>query len=273
MAYKFIKFDRDGPVAVITLNRPERLNAIGIQMVHDMMDALDEIEKDDSIHVYVVTGAPRQDGRPLFCAGAALKMMVEENPPKTFTLEINELFNRVEDLLKPSIAAIDGVCTAGGVELAEACDLRVAAETAQISDLHLKNLGNGLGGAGASTRLTKIVGPTRAKELILTGGSWDGKRAEHVGFANWCVPGNQLLATAKEVAVKIAAMRPQGVAAALIHCDMTQNTDFYQALRYSFSLRDWMGDRLGTGEAGEGDPRRAFVRKEAKPWEQEQAKK
>ncbi|MBI2918857.1 MAG: enoyl-CoA hydratase/isomerase family protein [Chloroflexi bacterium] len=271
MAYQFIKLDRDGPVAVITLNRPERLNAIGIQMVHDMNDALDEIEKDQSIRVYIVTGAPRAGGRPCFCAGADLRMMVEENPPRTFTLEINELFNRVEDLMKPSIAAIDGVCTAGGIELAEACDLRVAAETAQISDLHLKNLGNGLGGAGASTRLTKIVGPARAKELILTGGVWDGKKAEQVGFANWCVPGSQLLPAAKDVASKIAAMRPQGVAAALIHCDMTLNMDFYQALRYSFSLRDWMGDRLGTGE--EGDARASFVRKEAPPWEKEQAKR
>ena len=95
MAYRYIKFDRDGPVAVITLNRPERLNAMGIQVVHDMMDALDEIEKDPGIKVYIVTGAPRADGRPCFSAGADLRMMVEESPPKTFTLEINELFNRI----------------------------------------------------------------------------------------------------------------------------------------------------------------------------------
>jgi len=105
-------------VAVVRMHRPNRLNAFDTTFIRDMRAILEDADADDDIRCLVVTGAPRSNGQPCFCAGGDLK---ETGRLPTFLLEVNDCFNRLEDMGKPSIAAIDGVCTAGGIELAARC--------------------------------------------------------------------------------------------------------------------------------------------------------
>ena len=146
-----VLFEKIGPIATLTISRPERLNAINAQVLADLIAAVKEIKRDDALRVLILAGAPRADGRPCFSAGDDLKEGAAGEAPSGNPGF--KLTNAIDELWKPSIAAIDGVCTTGALELAMACDLRVAAETAEISDWHLKRLGSGLGGWGASTRL------------------------------------------------------------------------------------------------------------------------
>src|SRR5439155_16675647 len=119
------------PIVLITLNRPERLNALNRILFEELGDAVNRIDQDDEVRVYLITGAPRPDGRPCFSAGADLKSVAEIGAvPSTLA---NGVVNQIDDLGKPSIAVIDGICTTGAGELAWACDFRVASETAQLS--------------------------------------------------------------------------------------------------------------------------------------------
>ncbi|MDP2646592.1 MAG: enoyl-CoA hydratase-related protein [Desulfobacterales bacterium] len=230
MPYETITLEQDGPIGIITLQRPDRLNAVNVRMVLELRQAIDLIKKDESIRVLILTGASDKKNRPCFCAGADMK---EAPFPDTFLLEFNDLVNRIEDLRMATIAAIDGVCTAGGLELCMGFDLRVVAQTARIGDLHLKNLGVGLGGAGASSRLPRIVGLARAKELMFTGDLVDGAEAYRMGLANKVCPSDQLMAAAKAMARKIALMRPHGLAVTKAHLNLGVQMDLQQALRFA----------------------------------------
>ncbi|MEA1958465.1 MAG: enoyl-CoA hydratase/isomerase family protein [Chloroflexota bacterium] len=234
MSYETIKFDKEDGFAVITLNRPESLNALNVQMWKDLDDAIAEVDSDDSIKSFIFTGSPRPDGRPCFCAGADLKEMsgftsdgvldasVDDAPAnvsiptpsgvKTFYSlrqpkpAMVPTFERITWSPKISIAAIDGVCTAGGTELAVACDITIASETAKISDMHVKNLG-WIGGAGGSANMAWRVGYSKAIELCCTGDPIDGKEAHNIGFANQVYPPDQYLEKAREMARKIGSYR------------------------------------------------------------------
>ena len=147
MTYHHISYETiDDAIAVVTLSRPERLNALHGPMMEELTQAIGRIEGDDHIRAFILTGRPRSDGRPCFSAGVDIKATLEGNTIGT-GIGFN-LTNQIDDMLKPSIAVIDGVCSTGAVELALACDLRLVGEQAQISDWHLKNLGTGLGGWG-----------------------------------------------------------------------------------------------------------------------------
>lgn len=249
MSYRFIEFETvEEHIAVITLNRPERLNALNGPLLEELLSAIRTIEEDADIRVFLLTGAPRADGRPCFSAGVDLKAAAEgikmdSNLGPTIT-------NDIDDMLKPSIAVIDGVCSTGAVELALSCDLRLVGRNAQISDWHLKNLGTGLGGWGASTRWSRLVGAAATKEIVLTGKVVDGDEAFRIGFATRLYPSERLWDEAMAMARTIAGMRPEGVALTLSHLDHNMDMSRDQALRWAKLSGKWLGVTSNLAEAG-----------------------
>ena len=241
MAYEFIDYDIEDHVAVITMHRPERLNALHGPLLEELLSAVQDVRGNDDVRVFLLTGGPRTDGRPCFSAGVDLKAASEGI--KLDGRVGPDLTNMIDDLLKPSIAVVDGVCSTGAVELALSCDFRIVGETAQISDWHLKNLGTGLGGWGASTRWTRLVGVAKTKEIILTGKVVDGQEAYRIGFATAVHSSDRLMAEAKTMAKTIAGMSPEGVRLTLAHLDKTADMSRDQSLRWAEILPQWFNMR------------------------------
>ena len=240
MTYEFIRYEvPEAHVAVVTLDRPERLNALNGPLLDELAHAVACVAADDGIRVFPLTGAPRPDGRPCFSAGVDLKSFAEGRG--VGEEQGLRLTNAIDDLLVPSIAVVDGVCTTGAAELALACDLRVVGDSAQISDWHLKNLGTGLGAWGASTRWARLVGATRAKEIILTGRVLDGAAAERIGFAMAVHPSEQLREKALATARVVAGMDPAGVRLTLAHLDRVDDMSRDESLRYAKLAPRWLG--------------------------------
>lgn len=202
MSYTTILYDTEvtehGTVVSITLNRPEVRNAIGAQMIEDLGRALDAIAVDDSVRAVIVSGA----GGKAFAAGADIAELKERNRADALRRINAALFRRLEDQPVPVIAAIQGYALGGGCELAMACDLRIAGQSAKLGQPEV-----GLGilpGAGAIQRLPRLVGLGRARELIYTGRIIDAVEAERIGLVNRVVPDDQVLNEAKALALSIA---------------------------------------------------------------------
>jgi len=229
MQFETIKFEKEDGFVLVTLNRPERLNALNVKMWNELQEAMDLFNADSDSKVIIYTGAPRPDGRPCFCAGADLKEMsgFQSEGGQVFTGPGWTPVRQFWDMRKPkmamvptlenvcwcpkiTMAAIDGICTAGGIELALSCDLIVVAETARISDMHLKNLG-WVGGAAANANMAWRVGVSKALELCLTGDPIDGKEAHRIGLANRVFPPDRMLEEAKSLARQIAQSRLAGI--------------------------------------------------------------
>lgn len=231
MPYQTLLYEKRDHIVTITLNRPERLNAFNQTLFEELYDALGKIEEDSDTRVWILTGAPRADGRPMFSAGLDLKARAERGAiPEWLPTAV---MNRIDDLLKPSIAVIDGICTTGALEMALAFDIRLAADRAQFSDWHLKNVGVGIGMWGGGTRLSRLVGAAKAKQLILTGQPIDGKEAHRIGLVNEVYSATTLMKGALEMAGQIAAMRPDGVKVTLSFLDTNLDMQKHQALRWS----------------------------------------
>ncbi len=270
MTYENIKFEKEDGIAIITLSRPQALNTLSYALTAEFDDALDKIEKDDSINAFIVTGGPRADGRPCFCAGGDLKDMpstprrkAEDQAIATIDAIVTGKSARegpgsttvMEDLnkcAKLSIAAVDGICTAGGLEIALGCDIILASETAQFSDLHLKNLGK-VGGAASSTKLARRVGVSKAIQLCCTGDVIDGKEAHRIHLADEVYAPAQLLPSAKEMAKKIAGMRPAGIRLTRAVCKAIYDMDYNTSMRFQdaawavldFGADQWRAQRWG----------------------------
>jgi enoyl-CoA hydratase/carnithine racemase len=274
VTYETILYEKKDGYCLITLNRPQSLNALNVQMWKDISSALDEIEKDDEIKVFIFTGAPRPDGRPCFCPGGDLKEMAtfvtadgsyeipaNKAPSPSSSLwahrrprraEIPTIgphpFERILWSPKISIAAIDGVCTAGGIELATCCDIILASETAQISDMHVKNLG-WLGGAGSPVNVAWKIGVSKAIEFCCTGDVIDGKEAYRIGLANHVFPPGKLLEEARQLGMKLGSMRLGALTMTKAVCrsieDMDRrsswsyNDDAHQALLNDPDSAEW----------------------------------
>lgn len=247
MAYENIRFEtpEDG-IAVVTLSRPDRLNTLTTPLFDELEAALDTIERDDAIRVWVLTGDPRPDGRPCFSAGVDVRAFADG----TGVTEHQgfRLTNRIDDLLKPSVALIDGICSTGGVELALACDLRIVGASAEISDWHLKKLGTGLGAWGASTRWARLLGVQRTKEILLTGKVVSGEEAFRIGFASELHPSESLWDDALPTLRAIAGMDPNGLKLTLAHLDRIEDMSRDQALRWAELAPDWLGVRVRADE-------------------------
>ena len=202
-AFTEIRFEPPGPdgVAVLTLHRPERRNAIGLRMVEEMHAVLALLERDPAAGALVVAGA----GGKVFAAGADIAELRDRTPADAERSINQALFTRIENLPLPVVAAVAGWALGGGCELALACDVRVAGESARFGQPE-----TGLGilpGAGGTQRLARIVGLGRAKEIILTGRVLDAAEAERIGLVNLVVPDAALPAEARAKAALNAGSR------------------------------------------------------------------
>jgi len=196
----FVTLEKKGPVGVITMNRPEALNALNSQVLADLDAVLDQVERDEEILVAVVTGAGRS-----FVAGADIGQMSAFTAVegKKFGMEGNRVFLKLENLSKPTIAAVNGFALGGGCELSMACDIRLASEKAKFGQPEV-----GLGitpGFGGTQRLPRIVGVSNAMELILTAKTISAAEAERIGLVSHVYPPEELMDKALELAGAIAA--------------------------------------------------------------------
>jgi enoyl-CoA hydratase len=227
----------EGHIGIIRINRPAQMNAFNAEVLSELTKAVKTFKRDDNIRVFIITGSPRPDGRPCFSAGDDLKEAASGHlPPGNPGAKLTDL---IDETLKPSIAVIDGVCTTGALEIAMACDLRIVADTAQISDWHLARLGSGLGGWGASTRLSRLVGVPQAKDLILTGKVIDGHEALRIGLAQRVSTSANLWDEAMDMARAVAGMDPVGVRMTMAHLSRVEDLSKEESLAFAKQVREW----------------------------------
>jgi len=201
--YETITIEKRGAVAVVTINRPDKLNALNMKVHEEGVAALDELKADDSVRVVVLTGA----GEKSFIAGADISEFVEATPVAQRDLfHERTLFNTIDTFPKPVIAMINGFCLGGGNELALACDIRVASEKSRFSQPEI-NLGI-MPGGGGTQRLARLIGEGRAMELCLLGDMIDATTAHRFGLVNHIFPPEQLEEETMKLAEKIAEKAP-----------------------------------------------------------------
>lgn len=207
MEFKYIVYEKAEGVATITLNRPEALNAFSKDVVEEILYALEDITKDENVRVVVLTGA----GEKAFSAGADIKAMAGMNALKARELSLmgEKLCIALENLEKPVIAALNGYALGGGLEVAMSCDLRIASETSRVGQTEV-NIGL-IPGWGGTQRLTRLIGMTKAKELVFLGKMIDAKTAEQLGIVNMCVPPDKFRETVRQFALELASKAPVAV--------------------------------------------------------------
>ena len=204
MAYENLLVERDAATLIVTLNRPSKLNALNSQTLTELGQVLDEAAADDGIRALVLTGA----GEKAFVAGADIEELSKQTPVtgREHARKGQALFDRIERFNKPVVAAVNGFALGGGCELAMACAIRLAADTAKFGQPEI-NLGLIPGYAG-SQRLPRLVGRGRALELLLTGNPISADEAYRIGLVNRVVPAAQLMTEAKALAQVLAGKAP-----------------------------------------------------------------
>ncbi|CAE7405740.1 fadB1 [Symbiodinium microadriaticum] len=199
MAYDNILVDRDGPVGIITLNRPKALNALCDALVSELNEALDQFETDDGIKVIVLTGSEKA-----FAAGADIKEMAPKSYMDVYKEDfITSSWERITTIRKVTIAAVSGYALGGGCELAMMCDFILASDTAKFGQPEI-NIGV-MPGAGGTQRLTRLIGKSKAMDMCLTGRMMDADEAERAGLVSRIIPAGELLDETIKVAQRIAA--------------------------------------------------------------------
>jgi enoyl-CoA hydratase/carnithine racemase len=207
MVFNKITLEVSDGIACVTFRNPGKLNAWDGQMLHELKSATGTIARDDHVRVAILTG----EGKA-FSVGADLNWFTPDVPTHQFRLqaiEAHDVFDSIENMEKPVIAAINGTCVGGGLEMALSCDLRVAADTARFGFPEV-NAGI-IPGSGGCSRLTRIVGVGFAKELVMTGELISAAQAKKMRLLNAVVPADQVLAKAKEFAEKMMKSGPLAV--------------------------------------------------------------
>lgn len=199
--YENILFEKKGNVAVVTINRPEKLNALNDATITELGKVFNEIKSDEDIYVAIITGS----GEKAFVAGADIKELNKMNvvSGEEMSVKGQGVFNQIENLGKPVIAAVNGYALGGGCELAMACHIRVASENAIFGQPEV-NLGI-IPGYGGTQRLARLINPGRAMEYILTGDMIKADEAYRIGLVNHVYAQKELMAKAVELAEKIAS--------------------------------------------------------------------
>ena len=204
MVFDNLLLEREGAVAIVTINRPKVLNALNTRTLDEFRRVVLDLKDDDGVRVVIVTGA----GEKAFAAGADINELAVQTPTggRELALAGQHVLDAIENMGKPVIAAINGYALGGGCELAMACTLRLAADTAKLGQPEI-NLGIIPGYAG-SQRLSRLVGKGKAMELILSGASIGASEAERIGLVNRVVPAAELMTEARKLAGQLAASAP-----------------------------------------------------------------
>jgi enoyl-CoA hydratase/carnithine racemase len=221
-----IRWEKNEGISVITIHRPEVYNALNLAALEELSRIADELVHMKETRVVIITGA----GEKAFCAGADLKerRTFTEDQVRRYIYLIRETFTKIERLPKPVLAAVNGLALGGGMELALACDLRVADESAKFG-LTEVSLGI-IPGAGGTQRLPRIIGKARAKELIFTAQKISAARAEEIGLVNRVVEKGKALEAAMELASIIQENAPLSLAQAKFAIDQGLETDLATGL-------------------------------------------
>jgi enoyl-CoA hydratase len=244
--------ERDAAVAILTINRPNVLNAIDAATLDALRRAILDLQRDDSVRVVVVTGA----GEKAFVAGADIRELAVQTPAggREHALAGQHVFDLVENMGKPVIAAINGYALGGGCELAMACTLRIAADTAKIG---LPEITLGLlPGYAGTQRLARLVGKGRALDLVLTGTPVTADEAARIGLVNRVVPAAQLMTVVRGIAAQLAAQAPIAVRYILSAINKGLEMPFAEACVFEATL---FGLIASTEDMREGT--RAFLEK------------
>ncbi|MFN0151346.1 MAG: enoyl-CoA hydratase/isomerase family protein [bacterium] len=205
MTFETLRYEVEGGIAVVTVNRPEARNSISDVVIREMYAALDAVRADAGVGALIITGA----GDEAFVSGADIRAIAARRRREALAGLNNRLFAAIEALEKPTLAAVNGYALGGGLELALACDIRVAASGARFGLPEVK-LGI-IPAAGGTQRLPRIIGLGRARYLILTGDIIDASEAERLGLVSAVVPRGELLAKAREIAGKILKRGPLAI--------------------------------------------------------------
>ncbi|WP_312902512.1 enoyl-CoA hydratase/isomerase family protein [Chryseobacterium taichungense] len=236
MGYENILLNKENKIAVITINRPESLNALNAKTISELSSALEELNADAECRVIILTGS----GEKSFVAGADIKEFSDFGQDRAEELSRNghhSLFNKIENMTKPVIAAVNGFALGGGLELAMACHIRYASENAKLG---LPEVTLGLiPGYGGTQRLPKLVGKGIANEMIFSAKMIPAHRAKEIGLVNEVYPIEELLTKTRELANTIASNSPMAISKA-IHAVNLSDTEkgFETEIRYFGELFD-----------------------------------
>jgi len=252
--YETLEYTVENHIATVKLNRPKKLNAMNPAMVREIHTVADAVRADPNVHVLMFHG----EGRT-FSAGADIAELVRMGTPPQFLRFIEDIqsaFNAVDDLGVPTIAAMNGLAYGGGCELAISCDFRIMAEDATIGVPEIKI--GALPGAGGTARLSKMLPPAVAKQMIYFGDPLDSATALRLGLVNVVVPADRVLETARDWARRLAALPPLGIKSgkALVHAGI--NADLKTAME---AAQQAMAFLYGTEDRREGMA--AFLEKRA----------
>lgn len=232
MEYETLLVSHDDATGIITLNRPEALNALNTKMVSELISALDEFGKDDGIRCVIIAGSERA-----FSAGADIKEMAELGAiDMAKTEHFFPLWDKVGRFPKPIVGALSGFVLGGGLELAMSCDILIASETTQLGQPEI-DIGV-MPGGGGTQRLTRAVGKYKAMEMVLTGRRIGAEEAKTLGLVSRVVPKEAYLTESKRVATEISSKSPIAVKLAKMAVNksfemgLSQGLDFERELFY-----------------------------------------
>jgi enoyl-CoA hydratase len=230
--YQFLKLEKEPPLAYITINRPEVMNALSNALTEELGQAFDEVEKDEEIRVLIITGA----GQKAFMAGADIKEVQERDfvLGRKQTRRRQEVLNKLAEMPIPVIAAINGFALGAGLEMAIACTLRIASTNAKMGSPEV-NLGI-IPGDGATQRLPRLVGFGRAMELVLTGGMIDAEEAYRIGLVNKVVPQENLMDEVKKLANLLASKPPLALQYAKEAVNRSMEVGLYEGMAHESYL-------------------------------------
>lgn len=248
-----ITYKKENHIGIITLSRPKALNVINIEMLKEIDELMDEIEKDKDIYCLIITG----EGKKAFAAGADISEMKDMDiyEAREYSIFGNNVYTKIEEYRKPVIAAINGYTLGGGLELALSCDIRIASEKSKFG-LPEVTLGI-IPGFGGNQRLPRTIGIGKAKELIYTGEMIDAKEAHEIGLVNKVVDAEKLIEEVIKIAKKISGNAPVAVTCAKTVINNGIQTDINTALK----LDEEVFSKCFTTK-DQSDAMNAFVKKE-----------